>query len=232
LPAGVTAAFSHPPSFHEPFARISAAQHCTSSVSSPAASETQTPEPGLCLPALPPVGPTDYESTPSLTRLSAVRCAPEGTPCRTRRVAPHAPPLVRKVGEDVDNQDNGKRVSSQSISQDGLDCTGSPPSTLKRKLSTLDRPALGEGVFTFDVFGGDDGDDGDDGHCSSRPAKRPARVIPPVLQSKTRPPPLRHRQLRRTVAIRAKPRGRVRRRSLNGVAASAKTPVSLQDSGW
>jgi hypothetical protein len=179
LPAGVKAAFSHLPSFHEPFARISAAQHSTSSVSSPAASETQTPEPDLCLPALPPVGPTDYESTPSLTRLSAVKCAPEGTPCRTRRAAPHAPLLVCKVGEDVDNQDNGKRASSQSTSQDGLDCTGSPPSTLKRKLSTLDRPALGEGVFTFDVFGGDDGNDG---HCSSRPAKCPARAIPPILQ--------------------------------------------------
>jgi hypothetical protein len=60
-----------------------------------------------------------------------------------------------------------------------LTVPGVPPGTLKRKLSTLDRPALGEGVFTFDVFGEDDSDNG---HYSGQPAKRPARVIPPVLQ--------------------------------------------------
>lgn len=101
-----------------------------------------------------------------------------------------------------------------------LTVPGVPPGTLKRKLSTLDRPALGEGIFTFDVFGEDDSDNVQ--LESSRQS----------CKSKTRPPPLRHRRPGRTVATRAKPRGRVRRRSLKGVAASARALVSLQDSRW
>lgn len=96
---------------------------------------------------------------------------------RTLHIA--AKSLLHKVGENVEGYASKKRVPSQPASQNGLDCTGSPCGTQKRKLATLDTPSLGEGVFIFNVFG-----EGIDDDRRSWLCKLKTR---PPLQLRTRP---------------------------------------------
>jgi hypothetical protein len=177
------------------------------SASSPAMSETPTPEPGLCLPALPPVYPADHPSTLSPARPSTVEGGrqvqaaafdesprPKRSPFKTRPFwAPRplgdvdtpsatldtaATAFLLTVGEKVEGDATVKRGSPQPARQDGFGCTGSPRGTRKRGPATRDQPPLAEGVFVFDVFG-EDKDDGDTDSRGRRPAKRPARVALP-----------------------------------------------------